>query len=61
MAGSNVMREELEKAQAELAARSGISSERAGAIALQVITMLMDEKQKNLPKYGYQKEAREEE
>ena len=61
MAGSNVMREELEKTQAELAARSGISSERAGAIALQVITMLMDEKQKNLPKYGYQKEAKEEE
>lgn len=51
MASSNAMRDELVKVQNELAVHAGISDDRAGRIATEVIDQLTKEKQEALDKY----------
>jgi uncharacterized protein YdaT len=51
MASSNAMRDELIKVQNELAVHAGISDDRAGRIATEVIDQLTREKTEALDKY----------
>jgi serine/threonine protein kinase len=55
IASSNLMRDELIKAQSSLATQAGLPEDRAGKIASEVLDALTAEKQKSLPKYGYNK------
>lgn len=61
IAGSNTMRDELLKVQSELAAKAGISDNKAGSIALEVIDKLTEQKKKSLQSYGFQNEPSNEE
>ena len=61
LANSNAMREDLLKAQAELAEKAGISDDKANAIGMEVIEYLIEEKQKNLSSPGFQKGTNSEE